>query len=252
MPRPPEKIQPLQAEESFNFGCGPELSCFTECCRSLDLVLTPYDVLRLRRRLGLDSATFLDQYAVVEEREEEALPVVYLAMVDDGRASCPFVSAAGCTVYQDRPAACRAYPLGRGLRRRNCGGGRVQELFVLVREEHCRGFAAGAKVTPAAWMADQGLEPYNQFSNALLDLLRHQRLQQGWQPTPAQREEYLETLYQLENFRRRVQAGEIVLPASAAAAAPEPEMKSESEIEDYELLLAAIAWLNQTWHQDQR
>lgn len=237
--QPPEKVQPLQPEESFRFTCGPDLSCFTECCRSLDLVLSPYDVLRLRKRLGLDSAAFLEQYAVVEEREEEALPLVFLAMIDDGRASCPFVSSRGCTVYEDRPAACRAYPLGRGLRPAVCGG-RPQELFVLVREEHCRGFATDRENYPAGWMSDQGLAEYNRCSDALLPLLRHRRILQGWRPNAAQRDEYLQTLYQLEDFQERVRAGKVVLPGSG---------DPESTTEDHEFLLAAIAWLNQTWHR---
>jgi uncharacterized protein len=238
--QPSEQIQPLSAGESFSFTCAPDLSCFTECCRSLDLALTPYDVLRLRRGLKLDSVTFLEQYAVVEESADEAFPLVFLAMIDDGRASCPFVSATGCTVYEDRPAACRAYPLGRGLRLAGCGAGQLQELFVLVREQHCRGFVAGQATSPADWMEQQGLEPYNQFSNALLALLRHRRLQQGWQPTAAQREEYLQTLYQLEDFQEKVRSGVITPPV--------PDNPATAD-DDYDLLLAAITWLNQTWHR---
>ena len=242
---PAQEVQPLRQEEPFTFACGPELSCFTECCRSLDLVLTPYDVLRLRQSLGLDSRRFLERYAVVEERDDEAFPLVFLAMVDDGRASCPFVSASGCTVYEDRPAACRAYPLGRGLRQTGCGGGKTQELFILVREPHCRGFEVAQEKDAAAWMTEQGLTPYNKVSNALLPLLRHPKTQQGWRPEPAQQEQYLQTLYQLESFRERVANGEVLLFASDDK--PQRSAAELAQLDDLELLLVAIDWLKKAY-----
>ncbi len=237
--KPPEKVQSLNPGEKFNFRCGPDVSCFTECCRALDLALTPYDVLRLRKSLGLDSATFLQRYAVIEQQQDEAFPQVFLAMLDDDRNRCPFVCADGCTVYEDRPAACRAYPVGRGLRMTTCRN-RLQEIFVLVREDHCQGFAAGGETTPEDWMADQGLEPYNRFSDAMLPLLRHPIILQGWEPNPDQQREYLHTLYQLDDFRSRVEAGELALPGQETAG-------SLAELDDYQLLLAAIDWLPTTW-----
>ncbi|MCA1766096.1 MAG: YkgJ family cysteine cluster protein, partial [Desulfobulbaceae bacterium] len=110
----PRNVRRLGDQETFRFSCHPGVPCFTECCRQLDLALSPYDVLRLRRGLGIPAAEFLDRYAVVEKSEEEPFPTVFLAMVDDGRAACPFVTERGCSVYQDRPGACRAYPVGRG------------------------------------------------------------------------------------------------------------------------------------------
>ncbi|MDF1614924.1 YkgJ family cysteine cluster protein [Desulfurivibrio dismutans] len=239
--KPPEKVQPIQATEKFSFDCGPEVPCFTECCRALELVLTPYDALRLRHRLGLDSATFLERYAAIEGQPDEAFPLVYLSMLEDERQRCPFVGADGCAVYEDRPAACRAYPVGRGLRMTPCRS-HLQELFVLVREEHCQGFAEPREITPEKWMADQELEPYNTFSEAMLPLLRHPIILQGWQPTPEQQQEYLHTLYQPEYFRQRVAGGEISPPAQTGI-----DRHNVAELDDYQLLLAAIKWLPTTW-----
>jgi len=39
-------------------------------------------------------------------------PVILLQMRDNEKKSCPFVTAEGCSVYPDRPWACRMYPLG--------------------------------------------------------------------------------------------------------------------------------------------
>ncbi|MDZ7642625.1 MAG: YkgJ family cysteine cluster protein [Desulfurivibrio sp.] len=245
---PADQIQPLAADQIFHFACGPELNCFTDCCRALDLALTPYDALRLRRHLQLDSAAFLERYVVFEEDQDEVFPMVYLAMVDDGRASCPFVTAAGCAVYEDRPAACRAYPMGRGLRLAAGEQGREpRELFVLVKEPHCRGFEMDRRWDVEEWMRDQGLEPYNRASDVLLPLLRHPRILEGWRPSPEQRELYLQTLYQLDNFRHRLAAGEIE-PSAALATAGWPPEQETTTMTDEELLPVAVAWLKQVFN----
>jgi hypothetical protein len=54
-------VQPL-TNDRFRFACHKDLPCFTACCANLDLVLTPYDVIRLRTRLGLPSEDFLKKY----------------------------------------------------------------------------------------------------------------------------------------------------------------------------------------------
>ncbi|MFH0789406.1 MAG: YkgJ family cysteine cluster protein, partial [Pseudomonadota bacterium] len=48
--------------DSFSFACHPGVSCFTECCRDLNCVLTPYDLLRLKKSLGMTSSDLLDQF----------------------------------------------------------------------------------------------------------------------------------------------------------------------------------------------
>ena len=47
------RVKNLDRAQPFSFRCAPDLICFTDCCRQLDLALTPYDVLRLRRALGI-------------------------------------------------------------------------------------------------------------------------------------------------------------------------------------------------------
>ena len=44
--------------DGFTFACHPEVPCFNQCCRRLNLVLTPYDVLRLKNHLGMSSEEF--------------------------------------------------------------------------------------------------------------------------------------------------------------------------------------------------
>ena len=36
-----------------------DIACFTRCCRNIDILLTPYDVIRMKNRLGITSTEFL-------------------------------------------------------------------------------------------------------------------------------------------------------------------------------------------------
>ena len=50
-----DSLPELKPDETFCFDCNPDVPCFNRCCAELTLPLTPYDVLRLRRNLGLGS-----------------------------------------------------------------------------------------------------------------------------------------------------------------------------------------------------
>ena len=65
----------LTQNETFNFRCHPDIECFNRCCRNLNLYLYPYDILRLKRSLNLDSDRFLERYA------ESLNFLVYLAFL---------------------------------------------------------------------------------------------------------------------------------------------------------------------------
>ncbi|MBU2552036.1 MAG: YkgJ family cysteine cluster protein [Proteobacteria bacterium] len=157
-------FKPLEGR-SFRFACHPGISCFTACCADLKLVLTPYDVLRLKNRLNLSSDRFLETYTTMETGPGERFPMVLLKMTEKAGRPCPFVSPQGCTLYEDRPGACRIYPLGRGSAR----GGR--ETYFLVQEAHCLGFEEEKTWQVEDWLADQGLEAYHEFNDLWMEIL---------------------------------------------------------------------------------
>ena len=64
------------------------------------------------RRLGLTSEAFLSSYTERQTRGRLGLDFLFLRMRDDDKKSCPFLTPQGCSVYSDRPLACRLYPLG--------------------------------------------------------------------------------------------------------------------------------------------
>ena len=159
-------FQELHPKETFRFSCHPGIACFNACCRDLNQYLTPYDILRLKNQLGLSSQQFLRRYTECHRGPRTGLPVVSLRMPD----TCPFLSSQGCTVYQDRPGACRTYPLGR-IARRTPGTQVCKESFFLIRESHCLGFSEDKTWTVEAWKKSQGLEIYNRMNDLMMEII---------------------------------------------------------------------------------
>jgi len=196
----PPPVSPLRQGESFCFSCHPGVPCFTECCRQLELALTPYDILRLKNCLHITSKKFLNSYVIIEQQEQYILPLFFLTMVDDGRASCPFVSPEGCRVYGDRPGACRFYPLGRGAQRGQDGC--IAEQYVLIREPHCRGFEEPQQLTISSWTENQDLSPYLHFNDILAEIIQHPGIRSlAGRLSQEQLETYIFALYDLDRFR---------------------------------------------------
>lgn len=165
---PMDNLPDISPDEKFCFACGPEAPCFNRCCAQLNLPLTPYDVVRLARNCQLDSASFLNGFTGRRLEPETGFFLFHLRMIESPDAPCPFVSPAGCMVYDDRPGACRSYPLGRGARLSREG---ISERYFMVREEHCCGFGSGPPRTAAEWFQDQGLDRYNHFNDRYMRLM---------------------------------------------------------------------------------
>lgn len=234
--RLPDYVRRLETGESFQFRCHPGVACFTECCRALELALTPYDVLRLTKGLGLSSDDFLDRHAIIEQLKEDIFPQVYLAMVDDGKASCPFVTADGCQIYADRPGACRTYPLGRGAFQ--APDGQQHDFHVLLTEPHCQGFSEKNRYTVEHWNLDQELSLYNAFNDEVMTILHHHKIKSGFRLTPAQVDQYMLALYRLDDFRKLIAAAGFTTPIELS--------KDDRQVllsDDEALLKFAIGWL---------
>jgi len=154
----PDGQVPLEPHSSFRFQCHPGLSCFTRCCREPTIILKPYDLLRLRRRLGLSSTAFLARYTIRTVEESSGLPLRLLARRDNPGTGCPFLQdQEGCGVYEDRPEACRLFPVIQGS---NLEGAAIKAVYFLKHLDYCQGWAEGPIWTLEQWRLDQGLLPY--------------------------------------------------------------------------------------------
>lgn len=196
-------IPPVQlSEESrFDFICDSKNACFTHCCRGLTIVLTPYDILRLKKRMGLSSGEFLSLYSVPELLEKTDLPVPVLRMMDDAERTCPFVREDGCLVYEDRPAACRYYPIGHGtLRPKEADAS--QRFYFLVREPHCKGFDREKNWSVGEWRKDQGVDVYDEMNAGWANLVvRKRSFPDMIKLTPDAKKMFFLGSYDLDRFR---------------------------------------------------
>ncbi len=165
-----EDFQRLKLDDTFQFSCHRAISCFNHCCRDLNQFLTPYDILRLKRGLGLSSQQFLKQYTVSHIGPRSGLPVASLKMLGDQEQNCPFVGPGGCAVYEDRPGSCRTYPLGRVVVGKPNQSG-CEEFHFVIQEDHCLGFNEPKQWTVRQWKEDQELGIYNEMNDLLMGVL---------------------------------------------------------------------------------
>jgi Fe-S-cluster containining protein len=193
----------IKGDESFGFGCHAGLPCFTDCCADVNIFLTPVDVLRLSRRLGVTTTEFLDQHVLVPITKDLHLPVVVLRMGDDDRKRCRFVGDQGCTVYQDRPWSCRMYPLGMAIPPARAGEEPAPRFF-LFEDGFCKGHGEGAVWTAESWRRDQGVAEQEDLEIGYRELVSHPWFIGGRQLDPKRMEMFYTSCYDLDTFRRFV------------------------------------------------
>ena len=154
----------LNAKSKFRFRCYPGIACFTKCCSGIKIYLTPYDIFRLKNRLGLDYKNFLVQYTEPAVIEKSQLPIVAIRLKDDENRSCPFVTPEGCSVYSDRPLTCRYYPIGMGTMKKD-DNKTGENFFIKIKEDHCLGHNENTEWTIDEWRADQESDLYDEMNS---------------------------------------------------------------------------------------
>ena len=180
----PSSIVPrkLTLDSPLKFRCHPGVRCFTACCGGIKIVLTPYDILQLTKRLDLPAYEFLHQFTQPTYLENTDMPGVMIKLREDDN-KCPFVTPDGCTVYTDRPTACRYYPVGmadfhEGGTRDALGNentSQEEKFFFLVREDHCKGFEEDKEWTIREWRADQGVDVRDEMNKEWLRLVMRRK-----------------------------------------------------------------------------
>ena len=164
----------LKLESEFKFKCHKGVKCFTKCCRGINIILTPYDIIRLKKRLQISSEEFLAVYTVPRLLEKTDLPLVTLKLLDDELQSCPFVKDDGCIIYSDRPTTCRYYPLGvASLSHKEQV--RDEGFYFFVHEPHCLGFEEEKEWTVREWRKDQGVDIHDEINAQWTDLVVRKR-----------------------------------------------------------------------------
>ena len=158
-------------DDTFAFRCHAGLACFNRCCRNLNLFLYPYDVLRLRRNLGISADDFIERHVDVVMRDGHFFPEVLLRMADNPEHTCPFLQDHGCSVYADRPDTCRSFPVEQGVLF-DAATGRSTAVHFFRPPEFCLGQHESAPWTVATWAQDQEARTYNRLTARWAEIRR--------------------------------------------------------------------------------
>jgi Fe-S-cluster containining protein len=184
----------MEREHQFRFNCHPEISCFTKCCQDITIVLTPYDVLRLKNGLGISSDEFLEKHTLIVPQEKRLIPIVILKMNEDDK-KCPFVSKKGCVVYNDRPWPCRMYPLDI----------KDDGTFSLITDRSkCLGLVEKDLWKISDWLSDQKIEPYEEMNEQLSSITIPLQARELDIDNPKINQMTFMALYNLDKFREFV------------------------------------------------
>lgn len=241
---PPEQ---LSLKSRFKFKCHKGVSCFTECCRGIDIMLTPYDILTMRKKLDIDSEKFLSIFTTPQLLEKADLPVVTLKLLDDERKSCPFVQdGEGCVIYEDRPTTCRYYPLGVGSLSYSGEQGDnddKEEFFFMIKEPHCKGFDEPDEWTVEEWREDQGVDLRDEVNEGWLDLMvRKKSLPASMKLSENAKQMFFTVCYNIDKFKR------FVFESSFLTRYNIPEERvAEIKDDDVKLLQFGFEWLKVTF-----
>lgn len=191
----------------IQFRCHKEIACFNACCKNIDISLTPYDILRLKRRLGMNSGDFLRQYTHPYEMEQDGIAGVKFKPVEESTA-CQFVTDAGCSVYEDRPTACRYYPVALiSMRKQN--EYTDSDSYALVKEAHCMGHNEDRSLTIAEYRMEQGLADYDTLARGWRQLVLKKKSSGPSVGKASKRslQMFFMACYDLDRFREFVSSG---------------------------------------------
>jgi len=238
--------QTIDGNAQIQFRCHKDIDCFNACCKNIDISLTPYDVVRLKKRLGMTSTDFLVKYTFPYEMERDGIAGIKLKPVEDGSA-CQFMTEAGCSVYEDRPTACRYYPVALlSLRRQDEFTDRT--AYALVQESHCHGHLEDRKLTVDEYRKEQGIEEYDELGRGWRQLILKKQSSGPAVGRPSKRslQLFFMACYDVDQFREFIQT-----PSFEDVYELDQATKDKLYSDDVELMLFGQRFLSQVMFGDQ-
>ena len=231
-----EIFRPVEGH-TFRFRCHKDIQCFTKCCADLNLILTPYDLIRIKNRLGIPSESFLDTYTDTTLDSLQRFPMVKLKMNHDEEKKCPFVTPDGCTIYEDRPGACRIYPIGRAALKVD-GEKEAREKYFIVNEKHCLGFQEERQWTIEEWMANEGVDEYKALNDQWLEIITSKKDLGPEKDVSRKIRMFFMASYNIDKFREFVFKSKFFNLFEV-----EPALKKKLAFDDIELMKFGFDWL---------
>jgi uncharacterized protein len=229
----------IQDDSVFAFDCNPDVSCFNQCCHNLNLFLYPYDVIRLKRHLGMTSDVFLEKHVDVVLRDTGFFPDVLLSMAELPDKPCPFLTPSGCSVYPHRPEACRMFPVEQGIVY-DAETRKSRKIHFFKPPGFCRGIHGCKQWTPHAWIEDQGAVEYNRMTQRWSEIMRlfQNDPWAGEGPDGKRGKMAFMASYNMDAFREFIFNSSFLKRYKIATA-----LLDKARLDDVELLKIGLAWI---------
>jgi len=199
----------LELDDTLKFRCHRGISCWNKCCSHADVTITPYDVIRLKQNLNMDSSTFLKEHTVPFELDAHAVPGLKLRTNEEG--ACLFMEEEGCSVYADRPTTCRYYPSGL-LAMKSVTESDDERHFLMVREEHCKGHDEDQIQTIAEYRKEQAVEEYDDYNDEWYRIILKKKSTGPaiGKPSEMSLQMFFMASYDMDRFRRFVMSDSFI------------------------------------------
>jgi Fe-S-cluster containining protein len=200
-PRSPILPVQLGLDDKFQFRCHKGIACFNKCCENIDIMLTPYDIVRLKNRFGMSSRAFIDEYTTDFAMDGHGMPGLKLR-TQAGSNACVNLTADGCRVYQDRPAACRYYAMGLVSMRKK-DSPLAEDGYFVVKEAHCLGHDEPVVQSVRDYRREQGVDQYDDINREWRKLVLKKRSSGPTVGKPSARsfELFFLASYDIDGFR---------------------------------------------------
>jgi uncharacterized protein len=232
----PEHMVPLD-NKRFSFGCHSGLTCFTTCCKNVDMYLFPYDIIRLKNCIGMKSEKFVRNHTQLTYGSNPYFPSVMMKLTDDN--SCPFLIPEGCSVYNDRPSSCRTYPLERAVDRNPQRKARTDYYF-LTNHSYCLGHGESGMFSVKDWIRNQKIDSFN-LLNDLWAEIENIFMTNPWKGEgrggPKQQLAFM-VCYNTDAFRDYLYSNSLLRQFRLSS-----NQKKSIETDDQELLKFGFQWL---------
>lgn len=232
-----DEMLPVCLNDPMQFNCSSDNPCFNECCRDLNQALTPYDIMRMKNAVNLPSWEFLQKYTSRHTGPGSGLPVITFKPNPATGHACPFVTDPGCSIYNDRPASCRMYPLARAVVKDRATGKHV-EYFALIEEDHCKGFGVQGGRTVTQWLRGQNVVTHNTENDKILELISLKNQIRPGMLEGAEQDIFYMALYDLDHFKKKIEEKGLLSSLGLPA-----EYVKKIVADDLTLLNFGIAWV---------
>jgi len=163
--------------------------------------------------------------------------MVKLKMLEQEGQRCPFVTGEGCSIYEDRPGACRLYPIGRASMLVSDKKDAREQYFV-IREDHCEGFKEEKVWTIEEWVSHEGLRSYMDMNDRWLAILNSPKSLGPEKYLAKKHKMFFMASYDIDRFSKFIFESSFFSLFQVP-----PEKKQELASQDETLLLFAYEWL---------